>query len=167
MTRKCEIMDSTIYSAPAMYSYFTRLAGVDNFTLLSPHLARPANQCPLNWLECSYVTGSSLSINAASAQILASSIERCSKQYNLSVLWVYTPGGCYRQMLITATCWPPATSQCTNNELNHLCCVVVVGIFLNLYFSSQGLQTTQTSLLARPCFTLITFHGFTPGSCPS
>lgn len=36
---------------------------------------------------------------------------------------VHAPGGCYGQMLVIVTRWPLVTSQYTDNELDHLCCV--------------------------------------------
>lgn len=42
---------NNIFHAWAIYSYFTQAAAVDNFMLLSPKLARPANQCPLRDLS--------------------------------------------------------------------------------------------------------------------
>lgn len=42
---------NNIFQAPAMYSYFTHAAAMDDFMLLAPQLAQPANQCPLRDLS--------------------------------------------------------------------------------------------------------------------
>lgn len=68
MASKCGIMDLTIYSAPVMYSYFTHPVVVDNFMLLSPQLAWPANQCPLKQLSV-HMSLDPVSINSASVHI--------------------------------------------------------------------------------------------------
>lgn len=57
---------NNIFHSWAIYSYFTHAAAVDNFMLLSPQLARPANQCPLSDLRV-HMSQSPLSINLAPA----------------------------------------------------------------------------------------------------
>lgn len=167
MASKCEIMDLTIYSAPVMYSYFTHPA-VDDLILRSPQLAWPANQCPLTQ-QSVHMSLDLLSINSASAQISASSTDRASKKQCMVCVCVYAPGGCYRQMLIMVTHWPPVTSQYTDNELDHVCCVVVTGNFfkplfiqprfteLTYFFSGKAkLHTHQVSQLHTWTLSIVT-----------
>lgn len=127
---------NNIVCAWAIYSYFTHAAAVDNFMLLSPQLAQPANQCPLGDLSVR-MSQNPLSINLARARIPASSRELHSKHFQFIVCRVFAPGGCHRQMLITMTCWPPVTSQCTDNELDHLCRVVVTGHFQTFIYPAK------------------------------
>lgn len=164
MARKCGIMDSRMYSAPAMYSYFTHPAVVDNFMLLSPQLAQPANQCPLTWLECSYVTGSSFHKFFLCTDLILFHWQR-PKQYNYRAHCECAPGGCYRQMLITVTRWPPVASPYSDNELDHLCCVLVTGHFLNFYVSGRRFTEPSYCFLAGLYVRLIKFHSFTPERC--
>lgn len=123
---KCGIMDSTIYSGPVMYSYFTHPAELDNFMLLSPQLAWPANQCPLKRLSVH------MSLDPFALILLLRRFPALllnGKQYNCSVCYVHALEGCYRQMLIMITPLPPVPSHRTDNESDNLCSAVVAGYF--------------------------------------
>lgn len=157
MASKCGIMDLTIYSATVMYSYFTHPAVVDNFMLLSPQLAWPANQCPLKRPSV-HMSLDPVSINSVSAHISTSSTDCGPKQYNGSAV-------CTLQEAATGRCslrWH-IDLQWLHNIPTMNCTICAVWLSHAIF---KPLFIQPRSFLARPSFTLIKFHSFTPGCCP-
>lgn len=135
---------------------FHSSSGGGQFYAALPSARSACKSMSIKATECSYVTGSSFH-QFCSAPVLR--LHPCSVRY------VYGPRGCYRQMLIMVTHWPPVTSQYTDNELDHLCCVVVTRNFETFVYPAKVYRAFTLLFWQRPSFTLIKFHSVAPGRC--